>query len=126
MINVAKNCITTAKAIIFHPKNAGSQQINIDSLNLIIPKQAMYIALASFQKDDYSYWVPVKMANADMDTIKINGGSSSELYTRDSRFSFYNFKTGPWIFGDGCTSDKTRAHVAIRYQIKYAVCNDKY
>jgi len=117
--------LLTTKTILFYPKRIGSQQINVDSLNLMIPEEGMYISLESYQDDRYSYLVPTKMPNGDVESFKMYGGALDGIYTKDSWLCFYSFKTAQWFFGGGKPLDKTRIHGALKYKIKYIVCNDK-
>ena len=80
--------------------------------------------LESYQDEAYGYSVPVKMPGGNVDTVKWYGASLEGIYTKDAWMSYYNFKTGQWLFGGGKPLDKSSRHGAIGYEIKYAICNE--
>jgi hypothetical protein len=79
--------LLSLKSILFHPKGVGLQQINIDSIGLMIPEQGMYIALESYQDEEYGYSVPIEMPNGSVDTVRWYGASLNGIYTKESWMS---------------------------------------
>ncbi len=120
------SALLTTTTVIFKPKRSGAQQVNVDSIHFIIPESGFYLALESYQDDAYSYWIPMKMENGNIENVKMNGAALDGLYSKDTWLSFYNFTTGKWIFGGGKPFDITRKHGAIKYEMKYAVCKDQH
>lgn len=116
--------LLTAKTILFQPDRLGAQKINVDSLGLIIPEQGMYIALEGYQDNAYSYWIQTNLPDGTRDKVKLYGASFEGIYSKKTWLSFYNFKTGQWIFSGNRPFEKQRRHGAIKYEIKYAVCKD--
>lgn len=116
--------LLTSKTILFHPKKLGPQEINVDSIGLIIPERGIYLAVDGYQDEKYSYLVPTKMPNGEVDTVRMYGAALDGMYTQDTWLSFYNFKTGQWFFGGNKSYEKNRSHGAIKYEMKYAICTD--
>lgn len=117
--------LLTAKTILFQPDRFGAQKINVDSLGLVIPEQGMYIALEGYQDDAYSYWIQTNLPDGTRDKVKLYGASFEGMYSKESWLSFYNFKTGHWIFSGNKPFEKQRRHGAIKFEIKYTFCKDQ-
>jgi hypothetical protein len=105
-----------SKPIIFSPEKQGKQSLNLDSLQLIMPKKGMYIAIQYIMDKKYSWEDKhVKTATGGDTTEILYGGIfESGLNSKNFKSVTYDQSKQQWV--------NFKPNIVIGFEIEYKRC----
>ena len=107
-----------SKPIIYFPKKAGKQTLNLDSIQLYAPRNGLFISIMYIIDKKYSWEENIKTQQG-ADTTIINYGAIINGRLDLGKYSAFIFDlmSNKWI--------KYKRNLVIGFEIKYKLCQDK-
>jgi len=91
--------LLTESPLFYYPKKTGKQTLNLDSLQLSIPPNGIYISFQCVTHEDYAWTQNIKMRGSGgiKDTIiKCYGGAIEGVYSSDFELASFNRIKNKW------------------------------
>ena len=107
------------KPIFYFPEKEGRQSLKLDSLNINVPVEGIYICFEYIQDEKYQWVLPGK------DTTIVNQGVClAGTYCEGFGVVFFDYKTNSWmknIYLARTRPDNTHASIKIEASYRYCV-----
>ena len=106
------------KPVFYFPKKEGKQFLKLDTLNINLPLEGMYVCFEFIQDEKYQWNL------RSNDSIVVNQGVSLDgTYSEGFGLAFFDYKTNSWI--KHLTFARTRpdnTHGTIKIEASYRYC----
>lgn len=116
----------TQKYIVWHPTDTGKQKINVDSLQLTIPSNGLWVVL-EYLKDDRFKWGRIVASQYSKDSIDSHYGAIVDGI-RGQRFplAFYNLINDEWSFANKTRTYNTFPKIfsSIKFEVVTENCEE--
>ena len=91
--------LITDRQVIYFPKKEGKQTIDLDSLNLKIPDNGMYIGIEYILDEKYKYSINYFDRAAGVDATAYRYGARFDgVISNKFRIGFYNYFENNWYY----------------------------
>lgn len=116
--------------IIYFPKKAGKQTINLDSLYVNIPLNGIYVSFQTVFNEEYEWKFVGKLAKGQGElagrdtTILLYGGTLGGVYAKDFDIAFYDAIKDRWSIASNLPVTNNNLHGTIKCEATIKYCED--
>jgi hypothetical protein len=108
------------KPIFISPEKEGKQTLELDSLDISLPKEGVFVSFEFILDTAYQWKTTYK------DTVTIHQGVRIDgAYTEGYGFVFFNFNTNSWFHPNGFDiTNPTKIRGNLKLETTYKICKD--
>ncbi|MCX6324645.1 MAG: hypothetical protein NTZ41_10630, partial [Sphingobacteriales bacterium] len=115
------------RQIVYFPKKEGKQVIQLDTLNLRLPENGIYLVFEYIVLDKYKWSFTYLDKEKGIDTTVIGFGARFDgVFAKQFLLAFYDYKTDHWFFpGNRDKTSADRIHGTIKFSARIRYCREK-